>query len=41
MALGDIVLAMHPLFSIKKNSKIILTILTEAKYIDLFKIFTL
>tara|TARA_S200000501_G_C20715142_1_gene695855 strand:+ start:140 stop:1063 length:924 start_codon:yes stop_codon:yes gene_type:complete len=37
-SLGDIVLAMHPLFSIKKNfkdSKI--TILTEPKYYTLFK----
>ena len=37
-SLGDIVLSIYPIFSIKekyKNSKV--TILTEAKYQDLFK----
>ena len=37
-ALGDIILSMYPLFSIKKNFKNCnFTILTEPQYIDLFK----
>ena len=37
-ALGDIVLSMYPLFSLKKNFKeYSFTILTESKYCDLFK----
>ena len=37
-ALGDIILSMYPLFSIKKNLKnITITVLTEHKYYDLFK----
>ncbi len=37
-ALGDIVLSMHPLFSIKKKYKnYSFTVLTESKYYDLFK----
>ena len=37
-ALGDIILSMYPLFSLKKNYKNhSFTILTESKYFDLFK----
>ena len=37
-ALGDIILSMYPLFSIKKNfNNCNFTILTESKYSDLFK----
>ena len=37
-ALGDIILSMYPLFSIKKNfNNHSFTILTESKYSNLFK----